>query len=148
MGFNSGFKGLRMSVAIPLLPLYGRTASTRTTLSFLTFKQFVTLQCYVFLLVRSYFYSLISCLFLPLILVAYFLYFFIISYCLLFRLIHCILLQLFFLPYLSMFILPPILAKWFPTGLSMLPTCQILITPCTVAHSRYNNLDRRQRTEH
>jgi hypothetical protein len=72
---------LRMSGAIPQLPLYGRTAPKRTTLSFLTFKQFVTLQCYIFLLVRSSFYSLISCMFLPLFLVFLF---FIFHYFLLF----------------------------------------------------------------
>jgi len=40
---HASCRRLRMSGAIPLLPLYGRKASTRTTLSFLNFKQIVTL---------------------------------------------------------------------------------------------------------
>jgi len=87
------YSRLRLSEAVPLIPLYGRTAWTRTTLSFLNFKQIVTLQS---LPPRSFFhlFSAAFLSFLPLFLVAYFLYFslafFLIGYHLLFRLIHCI----------------------------------------------------------
>jgi len=105
---------LRMSETVPLLPLYGRTASTRTTLSFLNFKQIVTLQCLpprsFFLLFSAAFVSVPSSLLSRLF--SLFLYGvlpYLLSFVVSFNSLHPS--QVFFLPYFSIFILPPILAK-------------------------------------